>query len=216
MPGFWIIMSATLLLGVAIFNLLSGDLPRLLAWLIRPFVPKVRPRIGYKRARVVDSGFAGVGVDYIYGVASKAHGLGFHAYEKLEDALNHAQAGDVFLEVLLSGTIREHNKGYIASRQRVLQVISDRCLYCRSNGTHFVKELDHPFFLCGFHAAVAKPGLLGGFTRTILDPIPKHKDVKPLSEFASTYGWLKDTDVVVTSQSSRTGFVPTKLPEASS
>lgn len=216
MLEFLMIVSPILLVGLALFSTLTGDAFRALAWFRRPFVPKVKPRVAYKRACVSEDGFSGVGVDVRYGVTSKAIGLGFHAYEKLDDALTHAQQGDVFLEVLLSGTVREHNKGYIASHQRVLQVISDHCAYCRASGTHFAKSAVGLEFFCGFHAVAAKPGFLGGLTRVVLDPVLKQKGIKPLDEFAASYSWLKGADVVVTSQSSRTGFVPTLIPEETS
>jgi len=218
---FWIIASVTVIF-VALFiiffiGVVTGDLSRAFTLLARPFFPKVKPRIAYKRASISEIGFSGVGVPTGYGVASRTISRGFHAYEKLEDALTHPQQGDVFLEVLLSGTIQEHNKGYIASRQRVLQIISHNCVYCRSSGTHFAKDSGGLTFFCGFHAVAAKPGLIGGLTRAAtLDPIPKQRGIKPLSEFAASYSWLKDTDVVVTSQSSTNGFVPTLLPEETS
>lgn len=48
---------------------------------------------------------------------------GFHAYRELDDALGHEQSGEVVLEVLLSGQVKVHDKGYEASHQRVLQVL---------------------------------------------------------------------------------------------
>lgn len=215
-PVLFIVGGVTLFFAL-LLGFINGDLIRFIAWLSRPFLPEVMPRVAYKRARVTELGFAGVGADVSYGVKSRAHGLGFHAYKELDDALSHNQPGDVFLEVLLSGTVREHHKGYIASRQRVLQVISDHCVYCHASGTYFANNSSGLTFFCGFHAAAATPGFIGIVTR-LSQPatVPKQRGIRPLSEFADSYGWLKDADVGVTSQSRRDGFAPTSAPEKAS
>jgi hypothetical protein len=106
------------------------------------FAPEVTPKIAYKRATLLlnrsgdDQHLRGV-VGLTYSPDEDAEGVGFHAYERLVDAQNHPQQGNVILEVLLSGNIEEHDLGYIATHQRVLQVIPDSCSYCGLQPTHF-------------------------------------------------------------------------------
>ncbi|WP_181273654.1 hypothetical protein [Brevibacterium oceani] len=50
---------------------------------------------------------------------------GFHAYRELSEARSHAQDGDVLLEVLISGEVDDLDKGFVATHQRVLQVLVD-------------------------------------------------------------------------------------------
>jgi hypothetical protein len=69
-------------------------------------IPKVDSRIGYKRAWLEGDSFKGV-VGVPYDVDEEAKGPGFHAYSSFRDARYHPQAGNVYLEVLLSGEIRE-------------------------------------------------------------------------------------------------------------
>ena len=93
--------------------------------------------IGYKRANLADptsieKTFLGVTHAHSYGLDSEAAAKspGFFAYYRWEEAREHEQEGNLFLEVVASGEVEFHEKGWVAAHQRVLQVIVGHCNDC--------------------------------------------------------------------------------------
>jgi len=136
---------------------------------------QVEAKIAYKRAILRlhndEKPFTGV-TGHGYGVDDDAAGwIGFHAYDSLAQALKHPQEGNVYLEVILSGTIGEYQDGYVASHQRVLQVIPDGCNFCGSKAYYYMDDTVNEalLFACkrdrlALAAAAATINLLGVVT----------------------------------------------------
>lgn len=137
---------------------------------------QVEAKIAYKRAylrlhndRQPFKGVTGHG----YGVDDDARGwIGFHAYDSFAQALKHPQEGNVYLEVVLSGTIGEYQDGYVASHQRVLQVIPDGCGFCKRKAYYYIDDAieDELLFTCKrdhvvMSAASVLVNVIGAVTR---------------------------------------------------
>lgn len=130
--------------------------------------PKVHPPVvAYKRAYMWSAGedgevaFSGV-TAYAspYNIVGEAQNqVGFHMYKKLRQALNHPQEGNVFLEVVGSGHVEEHEVGYETTKQRVTQVLVGACNFCekRPGVMFFLSEGDNPgMWLCTTHSRVVR------------------------------------------------------------
>jgi hypothetical protein len=170
-----------------------------------------QPVVAYKKAALATDGFYGVGAHRYYSVDAEAEdfSMGFHAYESPDEAQAHVQGGDVVLEVLLSGKIKTHEKGYIASHQRVLQLFPTSCSYCAS--THvvaFAERGETCVFLCDAHAY--------GKVDTRNHPLqswpfgeeeelaPLLSDERPLAELPEAFFFLQDAKIVVASFTAKT------------
>lgn len=101
-----------------------------------------KPIIAYKKAilninsidaknKKININFKGVGGNNFYEIKdrSKSKARGFHMYKDIQDAFDHVQSGDAVLEVMGYGKIQYYEKGYITTKQKVLQVIIDENNY---------------------------------------------------------------------------------------
>jgi len=180
-----------------------------------PRPPTVESRIGYKRAWLKSDSFRGV-LGIPYNVDESTNGRGFHAYYSFSDAFNHPQDGNVYLEVLLSGDIREHDLGYIASHQRVLQVIAGDCRDCNRPATNYWFDPEDgaeaaPVFLCRHHARLpnrVKP--IRAFQRLTNRLLNDDFD-EPIEELANDFPWLAHAGVISAPHAGPKAFIPTKL-----
>lgn len=89
----------------------------------------------------------GVGVDNYYHFEDTALSVinPFHSFYDLDDALKHTQDGNVFLEVINSGTLSFHELGMHAEKQRVLQLLFRDCSICKSStGIEAWQRVNHP------------------------------------------------------------------------
>jgi len=174
------------------------------------------PAIAYKRAMLLpptlvkrEHDFQGV-VGQSYGAVDRAtSSLGFHAYEDFKRARKHPQTGNVFLEVALSGNVQEHDLGWTASEQRVLQVIP-HCSFsitghvCRSRPTKYFTVQGQLYFHCTFHSVLGRIVALA-----YLAPI------EPVSGLAARYENFEKHNVLVAFESGADRFIPTELQSGS-
>jgi len=184
--------------------------------IINPRLPKVDSRIGYKRAWLEGDSFKGV-VGIPYDVNEEARGPGFHAYRSFKKAFNHPQKGNVFLEVLLSGNIQEHDLGYTASHQRVLQVIAGNCSECNQSATHYFLDPKPtvepaPLFLCQRHARLPSRVKARLSVQKLSNRLRGDNFDQPIERLAEDFDWLKEAGVVTAPYSGENRFIPTKLP----
>jgi hypothetical protein len=179
------------------------------------------PRIGYKRAFLRlelfgDEHFAGV-VGHKYSVDAEAiNGVGFHAYSTLAKALKHPQKGDVFLEVLLSGVVTDHEDGYVATHQRVLQLITERCDACERGASYFglYSEDKSASTEVNFSCRRHRP-LLGSMHALARIRRPFTGDnatkVRPIVELPKALPWLDKHGIVVAELTGPNKLVPTVI-----
>ncbi len=169
---------------------------------------KSSPMIAYKKAQLLPNGdFQGVmGGGYSVDSEKRPGSIGFHAYEDFERAREHPQEANVMLEVLLSGNIMKHEDGYVASHQRVLQVIPHRCsYYCERVPTHFYKDQNEIWFTCSLHKV---EGHILRFSRA-------RSEFKPIEQLSNSTPKLKEARVVTSRLKGASSFIPTKLQENS-
>jgi hypothetical protein len=179
---------------------------------------QVEAKIAYKRAylrlhndRQPFKGVTGHG----YGVDDDSRGwIGFHAYDSLAQALKHPQTGNVYLEVLLSGTIGEYQDGYVASHQRVLQVIPDSCGFCTRKAHYYMDDDtdDELIFACKGHriamaAAVVASNAIGAVARKG----PALSQPKPIAKLAEEFPDLVARGVVFAELSGPNKLVQTVI-----
>lgn len=211
------LLAAWLFLIPVAFVLLVYGIASLVTFFVgRPNAPEKvdNPMIAYKRAELLpptlrkrSHDFAGV-VGQTYGVVDKATSvLGFHAYDDFSRARKHPQEGNVFLEVVLSGAVQEHDLGWTATNQRVLQVIPHCCFgviggTCKLRPTRYFVAGDKLYFRCSIHAFDA--GLLA---------LVKLAPLEPIAGLAARYENFEDHNVVVSFESGSDRFIPTELPE---
>lgn len=171
-----------------------------------------RPVIAYKRAQLMPPGnrqhtkdFKGV-VGYEYGVSDEAitTTVGFHAYKSFKAARKHPQRGNVFLEVVLSGYLQDHDLGWTASKQRVLQVIP-HCSFsvvgtCHKTVRRYHESAGELLFSCLLHTPIA-----------LADATVRFESREHISTLASRYPDFIEHDVVVAAESGARKFIPTKL-----
>lgn len=174
----------------------------------------ILPQIAYKKAFLelgnTDVHFRGVvGIDYQSADKAKKHSPGFHGYSSIEDALTHAQYGNVLLEVIFSGEITKKAKGYIATEQRVLQVIPYHCAFCDQNPSYYSNLNDKLQFICDSHgkAAIAWSKL----PDKQIGKLPYN--AFPLAKLSEELPWLKEEGILVAELSGDNKFVPTVIPE---
>lgn len=171
--------------------------------------PLEQPVIAYKRAilRAGDHSKCLKGViGKRYSLSSKAAFLspGFHAYRTYKLAQNHPQDGNVFLEVLLSGKVKDHDLGWKASEQRVLQIIP-HCTFgsfgvCKRQVRYYYSYFGELRFNCRIHGGEAKrEASFIGVER------------KPIADLKQDYSAFKDDGVVVALGSGRNRFIPTTI-----
>lgn len=168
-----------------------------------------KPVIAYKRA-VLKAGdrrkcLEGV-IGKKYGVSSKAElfSPGFHAYRRYSDAVRHPQNGNVFLEVLLSGKVKDHDLGWTATEQRVLQVIP-HCSFggfgvCKRPVRYYYPYVGELHFHCRLHT-------WGGQLESNSMGVQR----KRISKLEQDYSVFKEHGIVVALTSGRDRFVPTKI-----
>jgi hypothetical protein len=178
---------------------------------------KSPPVIGYKKATLLRSPspgkhFAGV-IGFEYSVDDDANGLGFHAYRSFAQAAAHPQNGNVMLEVLLSGVVREHREGYIASHQRVLQVIADRCTFCKSEAKYFVPRETEVEFNCEKHVFTwnTNSELVRQGLKIALGRGKSPYGVRPVRLLVEEFPWLDEHKIVVAERFGPNEFVPTVI-----
>lgn len=103
--------------------------------------------------KIIDIGFRGM-MDVDYGLESQLTdiGAGFHAYRRLDRAIDHNQgvSSNVYLETANYGILERYALGSESTHQRVLQVIVGECLYdgCRRQ-SKFLKRHIFPYNLAG-------------------------------------------------------------------
>jgi hypothetical protein len=87
---------------------------------------------------------------------------GFHAYRDLASARAHAQLTEasVLLEVVLSGEVVEHRRGFRASHQRVRAVILRSCEACPAPARAFRRSADVLLPVCGDHLGAQRSDVL--------------------------------------------------------
>jgi hypothetical protein len=170
------------------------------------------PVIAYKRAMLLlptlgkrAHDFKGV-YGSSYGVVDRAtSSIGFHAYEDFKRARSHPQAGNVFLEVVMSGDVQEHKLGWTATEQRVLQVIP-HCGFsvtghvCRFRPNKYFTAGGQLYFRCSFHSFTAGVVALSHFA-----------PLEPISGLATRYPSFEEHNVVVAFESGDDRFVATEL-----
>jgi hypothetical protein len=218
------VLGMLMIAGFAIFALVMV-LDSFGAFELRPkfLTKKVEPRIGYKRAFLTpqshgDQHFRGV-VGHTYGVESDASNRywGFHAYESFAKAYKHPQQGNVFLEVVLSGHVKEHEDGYIASHQRVLQVIPDTCYRCSRQTTHFALTTDpdptsQMLFVCAIHKPLTSVSVRAmNFFKKFDNEILTATNVRPIAELNKELPWLDQHGIVVAELAGPNKLVPTVI-----
>lgn len=187
------------------------------AGFFKPRTPNADSRIGYKRAWLEGDSFKGV-VGIPYDVDEEANGPGFHAYSTFRDARYHPQAGNVYLEVLLSGYIQEHDLGYTASHQRVLQVIAGDCSEsdCKLPATHYFLDPrptvePAPLFLCQRHSRLPSRIKARRSVQRLSNQLRGDSFDRPVEELAEDFEWLKEAGVVVAPYSGKEAFIPTVI-----
>lgn len=217
--GLFLLYAVITFLGLIfdIFNKLSsGRLDRS----VKP--PKqTSAKIAYKKGILLPGGghFKGVmGGHYSADDSKNPGSLGFHAYRSFHKALAHDQEGNVLLEVLLSGDMDEMEDGYIAERQRVLQVIPYRCQdsMCALIPTHFSQLEDEKlWFLCPVHVvplkAIHKAALLVSAIPLVKPPIPFV--VETIDKLPWRFPWMNEQKIVVGKLKGKDKFVPTVIEE---
>jgi len=171
--------------------------------------PLVQPVIAYKRAilRAGDRSKCLKGViGKQYSLSSKAElfSPGFHAYRTYKLAQNHPQDGNVFLEVLLSGKVKDHDLGWTATEQRVLQVIP-HCTFgsfsvCKRPVRSYHSYAGELHFNCRLHT------LDGKFEASSIGV-----QRKPIAQLEQDYSAFKEHGVVVALGSGRNRFIPTTI-----
>lgn len=167
MPDFfWVIMGVLFLAVIAVSLFTAPYKEDRYIYVLLNLVRKPRAAvIGYK---VAD--FAGPHHNLPFrGVAGRFYGVedesqksspGFHMYDTLQDAFDHPQRGPVCLEVLGYGKVKKYDLGHITSRQRVLQVIIDRCESYGKTNSERCKHLaagwreDQRAWECGRHGKI--------------------------------------------------------------
>jgi len=114
-------------------------------YLIKRKTAKVRegaPVIGYKYANLsMDTGkLTGVSGGIDYNTVDYTSGRGFHSFKELKTLVKSGYRGELILEVLLYGEVKDYRFGYIATNQRVLQVSKTsniRCSDCNKQKSEF-------------------------------------------------------------------------------
>lgn len=184
------------------------------------------PVLGYKTAKlvgvtlddsegIVDMRLSGL-LGFEYGVKDSTTKRGykkFNMYSDVSAALGHEQDwGDVFLEVVGSGEVEEHELGYTAQHQRVLQVAF---LECSRYVTHDVKCNNKPEYLAladPAHDKGARSGLHKAYCSGCKDWF---KDVRLLASYYNQSFTLLNGHVLVVAGKStrreRVDFVPTVI-----
>lgn len=179
---------------------------------------KVPVQIAYKKAnlRAGASHFSGVTHTRYHADDEAKYGPGFHAYDTFEQALAHPQEGNVVLEVLLSGKITKMDLGYIATKQRVLQVMPHKCVdyHCTVIPNSF--EIDsngNIFFYCSIHGLpIAGIGLLTRVARFFGGRNGEIR-VSPLSKLPDMLPWLGEHKIVVAATKGKDKFIPTIISD---
>lgn len=178
-------------------------------------------KIAYKKGFLLPGGghFKGVmGGRYLADDAKNPGSRGFHAYTSFQKALAHNQEGNVLLEVLLSGDMDEMEDGYVAERQRVLQVIPYQCQdsMCALIPTHFSHmEGEELWFLCPVHVVPLKATHKAA---RLVSAIPFVKSPKPfvvetIDKLPWRFPWMNEHKIVVGKLKGRDKFVPTVIEE---
>jgi hypothetical protein len=190
-------------------------------------LPAEKVQVAYKKAFLQDAGhlthFRGV-VGNGYNVDAEAaispldsfpHVLpkGFHAYASFADALKHPQEGNVLLEVLLSGEVEELELGFVASHQRVLQVMPYICSYCKAPPTHFAHVMNYDLiFACTKHLRLERFCLAA--VKFVSNFAPARGEgylLAPLEKLPEAFPWLDEHRVVVAEVAGPRKFVPTAV-----
>lgn len=193
-----------------------------------PFITHVKPVIAYKKAVLDPNGeLKGVTGTPYKANDEAVNGMGFHAYSSFQRARKHTQEGDVMLEVLLSGEIKKMDLGYIAEKQRVLQVIPYKCAYWGCQGVPQAFSLkgpddwrsddEKPAFLCHAHS---KADRFESKLRKLVAPLTRlfgeeadQLEVLPLSALGEKLPWIEENKIVVSTLSGKNKFVPTVIPD---
>lgn len=179
-------------------------------------------KVAYKKGFLLPGGghFKGVMGGYYSADDVKNPGsIGFHAYSDFDKALAHSQEGNVLLEVLLSGEMDEMEQGYVAERQRVLQVIPYQCedSSCNLLPTHFSHmENDQLWFLCPVHVLSLKGIHMGA---RLYNSIPFVKPTTPfvvetIDKLPWRFPWMAEQKIVVGKLKGKDKFVPTVIEES--
>lgn len=173
---------------------------------------QIAPVVAYKKAvlrpSTAKSRLLGVGpfegvTGTPYGVDDETRSIGFHAYHKFERAADHEQHGNVLLEVVLSGNMQRWDLGWVATHQRVLQVIAT-CSYglerCDRAPKRFGLFGEEVTFSCALHGAVARAESIAQRGRTF-----------KMGDFYDHFPELKQAGVVIAAKDGANAFVPTSL-----
>lgn len=181
------------------------------------------PVVGYKTANIdsitldendaiVDIVLRGL-VGKTYSAADKTGQSGlrkFNMYSNADDALEHKQNwGSTFLEVVGFGDVEEHERGYTAQRQRVLQVGFLECSEMYSSKIKCLNEAE--FLACDNEEDAAK---LTGYKTYCAGCVKRKIDAKRIFPyFNKVFTIGSGHDVVVMGKSSRekADFLPTVL-----
>lgn len=183
---------------------------------------QISAKVAYKKGFLLPGGghFKGVmGGHYSADDSKNPGSLGFHAYTSFHKALAHRQEGNVLLEVLLSGDMDEMEDGYIAERQRVLQVIPYKCedSQCALIPTHFSHmEGEELWFLCPVHAVplkgIHKAARLVSAIPFVKQPTPFV--VETIDKLPWRFPWMNEHRIVIGKLKGRDKFVPTVIEES--
>lgn len=175
----WLFDPASIVFSILVIGVLIGTITYIIDTFDRDMkslgfntsraLPKDNAVIGYKVAGVnfenSENMFYGASGRVPYGVDSKANYMGFHAFKTIDEVKEtfYMRNSHVLLEVLMYGEVAEYENGYIATKQRVLQVMPlneqgmhHRCDSCVSASTslitteHEAKYSNVPLFYCTF------------------------------------------------------------------
>lgn len=168
----------------------------------------VKPVIAYKKAVLDEPAHGYISPYPLRGVTGNAYSLdaetdsvGFHAYDDFQRADTHPQKGNVLLEVLLSGNMQRWDLGWVATHQRVLQMIVV-CSYgnCVRAPKYFSQHEREATFSCKLHSTSARLDCTLNGTRLFR-----------MARFHEIYPQFNEAGVVVTAKTGSNSFRPTTV-----